>query len=383
MSQCGDSIFQIGLLWLVLELSGSEAVTGLVAMASFLPAVILSLYAGVIADRKDKRRIMLTADGFRTVILLVIPMLYLTGKLSPLFLAINAFALAIAATFFNPARDALIPRIVPADGLVRANSLIQTSWQLSLLLGPALAGVLLYTAGNIHLFTVDSGAYLLSFLFVFAISNNLKTGKHRQKSSSFNEIREGLTYVMRHKVILPLLLITVADNLFIMGPAIVGTPVIVKMELGLGAEAYALISGCYAVGMLIGTAGLLTLGSRIPKGRMLLIGMIFDGLTFIPIFWVKSIEMLALIIIVHSIAIPLLTVSRASLIQSLVPAGYTGRVFALLNLSVTGMSALSAGATGIIIESIGVKTVFLLIGAGGALCGAVGWMFARDLKAAE
>ncbi len=113
-------------MWLALELTGSESITGLVAMAGYLPATLLSLWSGLLADRKNRRTILLGADLARTIIVLFIPLAFFTGVLSPWLLAVNAFALAIAATFFNPARDAMIPQIVPADGLLRANSLIQT-----------------------------------------------------------------------------------------------------------------------------------------------------------------------------------------------------------------------------------------------------------------
>ncbi len=379
-SQSGDSIYLIGLMWLVLELSGSESITGFVAMASYLPAILLSLFAGVAADRYNRRRIMLNADALRVVIVLMIPLAYTIGLLNPVFLAINAFALANAATYFNPARDSLIPMIVPPEGLLRANSLVQTSWQFSLLIGPAIAGILLHFAGNVHLFTFDSLAYFTSFVFILLINPKASSKPANSGKPGLYEVREGLSWAIRHPVILPLILITIADNLFIMGPAIVGTPVFVREELHLGAAAYAFIQGCYAVGMLLGTAGLLTLGARFKKGQILLTGMVLDGITFIPVYFVNSIEALALITVIHSLAIPLLTISRASLIQSLVPKRLTGRIFALVNLSVIGMSALSAGVSGVALELWGARLVFLVIGAGGALCGLIGWLFLKELR---
>jgi DHA3 family macrolide efflux protein-like MFS transporter len=378
-SQSGDSIYQIGLLWLVLELSGSEAITGLVAMSSYLPAVLLALYVGVVADRKDRRRIMLTADAIRTLLVLLVPIAFAFGFLTPVFLAINAFAIAVTASFFNPARDSLVPQIVPPNGLLRANSLIQTSWQFSLLLGPAIAGLLLHVVGKIHLFSFNSLAYFFSFSCVFFIVSGKRTQVSR-RDWGISEIKEGLIYVVKQPVILPLLLITIADNLFIMGPAIVGTPVFVKRELGLGAEAYAAIQACFAVGMLIGTAGLLTVGHRFKKGQLLLTGMVLDGITFIPLFFVHSLLGMVITIVIHSLAIPLLTVSRTSIIQDIVPANLTGRVFALVNMAVVGMSAISAGIVGFALESWGAPTVFLIIGLGGGFCGAIGWAFAVSLR---
>ncbi len=381
-SQSGDSIYLIGLLWLVLELSGSESVTGLVAMSSYLPAVLFSLFAGVAADRRDRRRIMLSADAARVILVLMVPVSAAVGVLSPLFLAINAFAIAITATFFNPARDAMVPQIVPTEGLLRANSLIQTSWQFSLLLGPALAGLLLHLVGKIHLFSFNSLAYVASFGCVLLISVGKRQVREVKRGLGLREITEGLKFVVGHRVIFPLLLITVVDNLFIMGPAIVGTPVMIKQDLGMGAQSYALIMSCYAVGMLIGTAGILTFGGHFKKGQLLLTGMVLDGVTFVPLYFVKTLPAMAAVIVIHSLAIPLLTVMRTSLIQDLVPRNMTGRVFALVNLSVVGMSALSAGAAGFAIAAMGAPMVFMLIGFGGGLCGVIGFVFAKALRQA-
>ena len=381
VSQSGDSVYQIGLLWLVLELTGSSSATGLVAMASYLPAMLLSLFAGVAADRGHRRRIMLMSDGIRFGLVLLIPALYLLGMLEPFFLGANAFLLAIAATFFNPARDAFIPEIVPKEGLIRANSLIQTSWQFALLLGPAIAGGLLHYLGNIHLFVACSFTYLFSFIFILFNRSGGKGFSTSKNPPGMKEIKDGLVFALRNPVIFPLLLLTAIDNIFIMGPANVGTPVFVKHTLGLGAESFALIMACYAVGMLLGSGGLFVFGGRFKKGQMLLIGMVLDGISFIPLYFVESLVAMGIVIIIHSLAVPMLTVSRSSLIQDIVPFNMTGRIFAMVNLSVVGMTALSSGLVGFALEFIEASTLFLAIGIGGGICGVVGWIFAKDLKA--
>jgi len=382
-SQSGDSIYHIGLIWITLELTGSETITGLVAMASDLPAVIFSLAAGVAVDRFDRRRMMIGADLARAALVMVVPLAAFAGYLNPTALGISAFAIAVAATFFNPARDAIIPQLVPEQGLVRANSLVQSSWQLALLLGPGAAGAILFYWGKIPLFYVAAGMYIFSFATILAIRTPRIAATHYAGDFGLREIRDGLRFVFRHKVIGPLLLLTVLDNLFIMGPAIVGTPVFIKQDLGRGADAYALVEGCYAIGMLIGTGLMLSFGTRWTKGSMLLVGMILDGITFIPIFWIDSLLALEIVIIIHSIAIPFLTVSRAALIQQLVPPEMTGRVFASVNLAVVGMAAISSGLTGLALEIWGARWLFLVIGVGGGLCGVAGFFVLKELRASK
>ena len=111
--------------------------------------------------------------------------------------------------------------------------------------------------------------------------------------------------------------------------------------------------------------------------------MVWDGITFIPLYFIKSLSAAAILVTIHAVAIPLLVVPRTSLIQDIVPANMTGRIFALMHLSVVGMSALSAGLSGLILELIDAPTLFLLIGIGGGLCGLAGWVFAKDLRISD
>ena len=132
--------------------------------------------------------------------------------------------------------------------------------------------------------------------------------------------------------------------------------------------------------MLIGTAGLLTIGTRFKKGHLMLTGMVLDGITFIPLYFANTIHAMAIIIVIHSLAIPLLTISRTSIIQDIVPTNMTGRIFAMVNLAVVGMTAVSSGITGFVLEALGAPMVFFIIGIGGTLCGIIGWIFARELR---
>ncbi len=380
ISQSGDSIYQIGLLWLVLELSGSETITGLAAMASYLPSMLLALFAGALADRGAKRRIMLTADLLRGAIVLLLPLAALMNWLSPALLSVNAFALACAAVFFYPARDALLPKITPTDQLLRANTMIQTSWQFSLLLGPAIAAVLLEWFGKIHLFTVDAFFYFGSFLCVLALRIPREVSQPLPRDFGWHDIVTASRFAFKHPVILPLLLLTVADNLLIMGPAIVGTPVFIKKELLRGAGAYATTEIAYAVGMIAGTIWMLTVGRRYKKGKLILLGMFLDGITFIPIYFVHSLTVLQVTFVIHAAAIPLLMVPRASLIQEITPPELTGRIFAMIAIAVTGVSALSSALTGIALAHFSARDVFVVIGIGGGLCGLLGWLFAKQLR---
>jgi len=374
----GDSIYQIGLLWLILEMTGSQSLAGIMAAVGYLPALLLGLFLGVLVDIFDRRRLMMAADLLRAFVLIYIPIALAAGFLNPWQLAACAFLISSGAALFNPARDASVPQLVPQGSLLAANALVQTSSFAAMLLGPLFAGAILAIANLTALFYFDSVAYAISFLTIFLLRLPAAPKGGRDVRPIKSAI-EGLRHAVEAAWSGQLLLLTALDNVFIMGPAIVGTPIFVRSELHLGAQAFAGIQACYALGMLVGALLLGSLGKSLPKGKTWLVGMVLDGVTFIPLYFVPSFGWMGTAIIFHALCIPLVMVPRAAMIQEGIPARLQGRFFALVNLTVVGMTALSAGVTGVLCESIGVRAVFLLIGVGGGVCGLLGFLLS-DLR---
>ncbi len=384
ISQAGDSLYQIALIWLLLEMTGSGTVTGLVTMSSFLPTLLFGLWAGVMADHVDRRNLMMGTDILRAFLVLILPVLFYAGKLNSLILGIVTFLIATCSAFFNPARDAIIPQLVPKEYLTKANALIQTSWQLAVLLGPLLASFLLKTLGVVNLFFADSLSFLVSLALIYSLkitnremprayseNNGGKTGFSRVLSL----IGEGINHAMNNRVIFILLVITALDNLVLMGAAMIGTPIFVKTILGKNASIYALIEACYASGMVIGIPLVHFLENRMTNGKMISLGMILDGLTFIPLLWIRTTAGAIVTILIHAIFIPMITAGRATLIQHFVPANLQGRIFSLNSMAVVGCTALSVSITGILADHIPINYIFAGIGTGAALCGSLALCF--------
>ena len=115
------------------------------------------------------------------------------------------------------------------------------------------------------------------------------------------------------------------------------------------------------------------------SGFLLLLGMLWDGLTYALFFWVQSVPMALFIIIFHGMGIPVITISRTNILQKYTSNIYHGRLFSMVHLAVSGMTAVSTALVGIIAEVISINIVFLLFGIGGALTGLVGF-FNRDIQ---
>lgn len=388
ISQSGDSIFEIGLLWLLLDLTGSNAITGLIAMAGYLPTLLFGLYSGALVDRFDRRRLMLISDVARMGIVLLIPLLHAFGGLNGLILGLLTFAIASFNALFNPARDAIVGDLIEAKDRLKANSLIQTSWQYALFIGPAIAGILLSIVGEVQLFTLDAVTFLLSFYFIYKIAVRRKQPKVVSGSiqeafkGSWGDVKAGLRYALKNRMIWVLLLVTAVDNLFLMGPAIIGAPIFVREILQAGAGSYAFVQVAYAIGMVTGTLLLNKYGKRWGNGRLLLWGIMLDGITFLPLLWVTSFWGMFITIVFHAMAIPMLIVARPTIIQNIVPTEMQGRIFSMMSVGVFGLTAVSIAATGALAEIIPINIIYGIIAVLAASTGVMGW-FVKEFRELE
>ncbi|MBT3227548.1 MAG: MFS transporter [Candidatus Marinimicrobia bacterium] len=379
VSQAGDSITHMAVIWLMLDLTGSPSLTGFIAFAATAPALIFGLFSGVLADHYRRRTLMLISDLARFFLILLIPLFYTMDMLTPMLLAIVVFSAASFGTLFNPARDAIIPELVHESKLLKINALIQSTGYLAYFVGLFGAGMLLSAMGLVNLFFLDAGTFLISFFLIMLIS--YQRGEKRvstYESRHLTELKKGLKYVIyEDRRLFWIILITALNNLFIMGPAVVGTPLLIKEVWDGSGRDFAFIESSYGVGMVIATIFVYRFASKYKKGTWLMLGIIYDGLTFIPLFWVGRLGIdpfwLTLsIILIHSLGIPFIQVTRTTLVHSMVPGHMQGRVFSMINLAVIGVMSISVALTGVLAEWISPRTIFLIIGVGAALSGLMG-----------
>ncbi|MFQ6615387.1 MAG: MFS transporter [Fidelibacterota bacterium] len=373
ISHAGDAIYQISLPWLILELTGSKTATSLVALSAYLPAVLFSLPAGVVVDQFDRRRVMILSDAARMVLMGLLVMFLLRGGSSPAVIGVIAFSVAAFATLFYPARDALIPDLVPKDGLTSANAFISTSGQLAHLAGPVLAASLVTLVGITHLFTIDAlsfGASMVSIALIARIIPRESTGQTRAKH--LRDLQRGIRYALSERALGALVLLTAVNNLFIMGPAMIGTPIFVREVLRMDFVAFATIEAFMAAGMLIGSFIVWRFFREINPSLILFLGMIVDGLSYSLLYMVHTYSATKILLLIHGTGIPMITISRTTIIQRVVPHELRGRIFSMVNMSVIGFTALSSGLVGPVAEMVPIPTVFLIIGVGASLCGVAG-----------
>ncbi|MEP7217823.1 MAG: MFS transporter [Bacteroidota bacterium] len=368
----GDSLASIGFLFLILDLTGSERKVGTFQMVAYIPIVLFGLVAGVYVDRRDRKRVMLIADGGRALALALLPVAAMTGNLGVAWAGGTVMVVTTLTTFFNPAYNSALPIIVddPAK-LFGVNAVMQSSRQFAAIAGPIFAAIGVGQRGPVALLSVNAITYLVSFLSISTIRTKLATGNPAR--IRFAELRQdamvGLRTVMGNRSVRWVFLVSLMNNLLLMGPAIVGTPLLVKKVFHGSLGDFALIELMYALGMTV--TGLLL--HRLPPikkvGRLWAIGLTFDGFTFVLYLLAGDLTMLNIATFIHALAIPLIIVSRATIIQRLVQRELLGRAFGYIDIAVYGVTALSAGITGFVSAAIG---PLLTIVCGGVLAGICG-----------
>jgi hypothetical protein len=172
ISQIGDSLNKVALLWFVYDLTGSALKMTVVGLLQTLPPLLFGPLIGVYLDRLKKKPVMITVDVIRTVMILLIPLLYLLEALTLDRLYVLVFVTSIVSTVFGPALASAVPLIAPKDRLTAANALMQSTTNVGLLVGPAISGIGIALMGAQNVLYVDAATFFLSALCLIPIRIN-------------------------------------------------------------------------------------------------------------------------------------------------------------------------------------------------------------------
>ena len=394
ISAMGDALFIPCVGWLALLTTGRELGAGLVAFLSAIPFLLFGALAGAWVDRGSSKRIMILSDVARALLLFSLPLwAQVAGGLSLPMLMVTAFLLGTFSTPFVPARDALIPELVGKRSLTRWNAAFQTSGYLALALGFAFGGELIKllrtggvseTDAIVRVLAIDGATFVVSAIVLAFIVLPRVARRERPSSSMAQDARAGLSYARRDRLVFGLLVLTALNNLFLMGPALIGPLLLVRNEFQLGPEHLMWFELCMAGGMIIGALFLARVGRRIHPAPVFVWGLVLDGITYLPFVWIESYALACVCIGFHGFFIPWIVVSRTTLLQRHVPDDRRGKVFALTHMTVTGVTALSCLGAGALAEWTGARGLFFVAGVFATATGiAAVFGLAKRLRAVE
>lgn len=377
LSQIGDQCLLIAAITLITNLSASPLALLIPAFSLALPQVLFGLVGGVIADRIDRKWVMIASDLLRALLVLAALLVRTTGDLWILYLA--AAGLAMVGAFFYPARNASIPNIVPDNLLLAANGMIQGSYILALILGPMLAGIIVDLWGWPAAIIFDSATFVVSAVTILLIRiPPLRNGKSGQAFSRtlWQDMRVGLGFIYRSRSLRRVLPVTGVATLGIGAVVLLAIPHL-KVRLGAGGLEYGGAMSALGVGSILGGLVAARLSRRfslhILVGWMLILaGGAIVGFACAPDYLIVLFSVVAL-----GMCIVIARGALDTMVQTLSPDEVRGRIQSAVALIVAAGTALAEGLSAFLGHFLGVQTVFI---AAGLLTAAAGFATIYTLR---
>jgi MFS family permease len=344
--------------WLVLSLTNSATDLGYVIALQTLPILVLGPYGGVIADRVDKRRLMVLLQSLMGVQALVLGLLTVLHVVRLWEVAVLAVVLGLNNTFENPARQAFVLEMVGSDHLRNAVTLNSVTVNAARAVGPAIAGVLIATVGVGTCFLANAASFV-AVVASLMVMDRAALRPSPPATRARGQLREGLTYVRSHRnLLVPLVMMAMVGMLTYEFQ--VSLPVLAKHTFHGGAEAYGFMTAAMGIGAVLG--GLFTAARGSTGTRPLVIASVGFGVAtlFAALAPLLGIELVALALVGWG-SVSFLALGNSTL-QLNTEASMRGRVMALWAVAFLGSTPIGGPVIGWVIHESNAR-VGLLVGA--------------------
>lgn len=359
ISSLGTWVLAAALPIWIYQLTGSATLLGLVVAVETLPALVVGPLAGVWVDRWDRRRVLVGANLLRAAV--VLALLAVTDADRVWIIFVVGATNALIATFSTPAQQALLPRLVGDEALVRANAALTIGGTGAQMIGPALGGLLVTLAGPPATFLVDAASFVVMAVMIAALrlapDQAPVAALERSAAQPLVQLREGAVVLTRH----PMLRTLVGIWGLLMGAAGVVSAVLVvfvKDALGGSDALYGGLLSLQGAGLVAGGLAGMALGSRVEVVRLFQGGLLAFGLGFVALA-ASAMPFAAGIIVPVGVAMSLVGLTQMTMLQRYTPDAFRGRVLALNNSLSSLMVLVGAASAGVLADAFGVRPVFM------------------------
>jgi MFS family permease len=368
ISLFGDAVTLIALPWFVLQVTGSGTATAGILLTLQLPAIVTSMVIGSLIDRFQPRAIMTIDNGLRTLIIGLIPILYWFGLLELWLLFLLTFLAGTLVPATEVGSRSILPDLVEDKDLDAANMLWSFSLNLSLVIGPAVAGVLVASFGGPSVLLIDAATFAV-MAFVAITLPILK------RSNTATEVpiseRLGLRQLWGMKVVRYTTLLSLVF-FFSYGPLEAALPLYSDAVLQTDARGYGLLWSALAVGALIGTLSSTTLSQRLRLGVALPLIALLWGASLLPMAFTNHLWLACGLLLLGGLMWGPYTPMETTLLQRNIPREQLGRVFGARSTLLTGGAPLGLALGGILLAFVPSTTVIALSGLACILVGLAG-----------
>jgi MFS family permease len=324
-----------------------------------VPIFVLSLFGGVLADRVNKRNILIFTQAAFMLSAFLLAVLTQFKFITPAQIMLIALFNGIIMSFDAPARQSIVVELVGREYLFNAIALNSVAFNSSRIIGPAIAGVLISIIGMSGCFYLNGISFLAVIIALFYIK--FSKSSVRNHNSALRDIQEGLVFIRGHRLILALVSLVAAISLFGVSYIIL-MPVFASHVLGVGVKGLGVLMSSTGVGAVFGALGLAKLGNFKSKGRLLIWSVFLFAVSLMG-FSLSSnyfLSIFALIFVGCSSVIPIALVN--TLLQVNVPDEFRGRVMSLFMITFAGIVPFGNLISGVLAESWGVSAALFFCG---------------------
>ena len=364
ISVTGSWMQNIGLAWLVIELTHSPVAVGGLAFARFLPFTVLGLFAGVIADRLDYRRLVIATQAASMAVSALLTVLVFGNWASLPVVYALAGLLGTALVFDAPGRHALTFQMVGRDELANAVALNASLFNASRVIGPAVAGVLIAWIGVGACFLVNTVSFLavLASLLAMRATDLFPVEQAAERPEILRGTREGIVYAWRSpEVRLVLAIVTVISTVGFNFHVLL--PLLASQTLNTGPEVFGILSACFGAGALAGA--LLSAGFGRASWKLLVAGTAGFSLSMLALAPVTAVWACAVLLFAVGVSFTLWTSNANAILQLGVPDHLRGRVVGLYLFAFAGLAPIGGLLAGWLTDVGGTELSFLVGGATG------------------
>jgi len=363
ISALGDAVSFIALPLLVLQLTGSGLAMGIVGVLGRAPDLLFGLPAGVLADRVDRRRLMLLSDAARAALTALIPLSAVAGLPTMGVILLVTFPINAFRVLFMSGWTAAVPNLVGRRDLGRAVSAVEGLVSLSFVAGPAIAGILVGVVGATETIAIDAASFAFSAATLMLIRRPFQSQRTTQPAGFLREMREGMSFITHHPVLRLAVGIWTGGGIVTAG-LIVALTFAITVDRHLPAEALGFVLSAYGIGNLVGAVA----GGRFTHGPLappFLGGYVVQALAILAVGVPMPVPLVLLFVAAFAggLGSGFTIVAYLTYRAAATPDRLLGRVGSTARTISIGLQPIGMVATGILLDTIGGNLTVLLTGA--------------------
>lgn len=356
-SSIGTWMQKLAQAWLVLQLSNSPFLLGLDAFLGELPVLLFSLLGGVVADRRDRRYLLLGSQITQMSSAFLLAALVNLRVVSVWHILCLSFVSGLGQAFGGPAYQALLPSLVQVGDVSNAIALNSIQFNLARVIGPVLGGIALTNLGAQWCFALNGVSFLAVIVSLLTIRIALIPG--RTSDSMLVSMKQGLQFV-RHHAVMPSLM-GLAFAMTMLGvPLVVFLPVFAKNVFQRGASTYTLLLSVYGGGSILGALIVAALGSTASKGRTALMFLVSLGAAMAAFSMSKSLGLSCVFLFLAGTCLVGVLSLLSSLVQEVTGDELRGRVMSVYSVAFRGGMPVGSLVTGSLVPHLGAPAALAL-----------------------